>query len=263
MQWKLFLAWGLVATLAATRSETIAAPPVAAPPPGARTADTASASTAPSPPSTPAAPSSPVSANDNKLAVHDAATAVDAAAADAAAAADDDAAAARRAARDAVVARIDSRIAAGWQRAAIEPAARSSDAEFLRRVTLDLTGVVPRVAEARDFLADTAADKRERAIDRLLESPRHPTHLANQWRDILLPGGVSRENLANAIGVQNWLRARFSENLRYDRFVSEFLVVTSGAETGPALFYTTLELKPEKLAAATARGFLGPRIECA
>lgn len=233
MQWKLFLAWGLVATLAATRAGTIAAPLVAAEPPGARVADAVSASTALAPPSTPAI------------------------------AADDAGAADRRAARDAIAARIDGRIAAGWQRAAIEPAARSSDAEFLRRVTLDLTGVVPRVAEVRSFLADTAADKRERAIDRLLESPRHPTHLANQWRDILLPGGVSRENLANAIGVQNWLRARFSENLRYDRFVSEFLVVTSGAETGPALFYTTLELKPEKLAAATARVFLGLRIECA
>lgn len=169
----------------------------------------------------------------------------------------------RAVARDALVSRIDGWIAAGWQRASVEPAAPSSDAEFLRRVTLDLTGVVPRVAEVRSFLADSAPDKRQRAIDRLLESPRHATHLANQWRDILLPGGVSRENLANAIGVQNWLRARFSENLRYDRFVSEFLVVNSGAETGPALFYTTLELKPEKLAAATARVFLGLRIECA
>jgi hypothetical protein len=167
------------------------------------------------------------------------------------------------AARDALIRRIDGWIEAGWQRESVAPTARSSDSEFLRRVTLDLTGVVPRVAEVRSFLADQASDKRERAIDRLLESPRHATHLANQWRDILLPGGVSRENLANAIGVQNWLRARFSENLRYDRFVSEFLVVNSGAETGPALFYTTLELKPEKLAAATARVFLGLRIECA
>lgn len=167
------------------------------------------------------------------------------------------------AARDALIRRIDGWIEAGWQRESVAPTARSSDSEFLRRVTLDLTGVVPRVAEVRRFLADQASDKRERAIDRLLESPRHATHLANQWRDILLPGGVSRENLANAIGVQNWLRARFSENLRYDRFVSEFLVVNSGAETGPALFYTTLELKPEKLAAATARVFLGLRIECA
>jgi Protein of unknown function (DUF1549)/Protein of unknown function (DUF1553) len=165
--------------------------------------------------------------------------------------------------RDALIKRLDGWIAEGWQRAAIEPSARSSDSEFLRRVTLDLTGVVPRVAEVRSFLADMAPDKRERVIDRLLESPRHATHLANQWRDVLLPGGVSRENLTNAIGVQNWLRARFSENLRYDRFVSEFLVVNSGAETGPALFYTTLELKPEKLAAATARVFLGLRIECA
>lgn len=162
-----------------------------------------------------------------------------------------------------IVARVDQCIAEGWQRAGLTPAVRTDDAEFVRRVYLDLTGVIPRVSEVRDFLQDAAPDKRERLIDRLLESPRHATHLANHWRNILIPGGATPENLNSAAGVQNWMRAQFAENLRYDRLVADFLVVTSGNETGPALFYTTLELKPEKLAAATARIFLGLQIECA
>lgn len=51
--------------------------------------------------------------------------------------------------------------------------------------------------------------------------------------------------------------------MRYDRIVSDFLVATGGGDSGPALFYTSLEVKPEKLAASTARIFLGLQIECA
>jgi len=167
------------------------------------------------------------------------------------------------AARKQAIALIDRRIAEGWSRAAIEPSSMADDAEFVRRVYLDLTGVIPRVSEVREFLHDTSPNKRAQLVDRLLESPRHATHLANLWRNILLPGGTTPENLNNAAGVQNWMRAQFAENLRYDRLVADFLVVNSGNETGPALFYTTLELKPEKLAAATARIFLGLQIECA
>ncbi|MFO0870021.1 MAG: DUF1549 and DUF1553 domain-containing protein [Pirellulales bacterium] len=165
--------------------------------------------------------------------------------------------------RAATVRRIDQLLAEGWERAGVQPVELASDAEFVRRAYLDLTGIIPRVSEVRAFLADDRPDKHERLIDELTAAPRHATHLANYWRHTLLPGGTSPENLPSAAGVQNWLRAQFVDNVRYDRFVSDFLVVTSGSDTGPALFYTALELKPEKLASATARIFLGLQIECA
>lgn len=169
----------------------------------------------------------------------------------------------REAARLAMAARIDELIEAKLKQAKIEPAAQSLDSEFIRRVWLDLTGVTPRVSDVREFLADKRPDKRRLLVDRLLLSPAHANHLANRWRNILLPGGTEFERANQAIGVQNWLRMQFTENLRYDRFVSEFLVAREGSEEGPALFYTALELKPEKLAGATARIFLGLQIECA
>ena len=159
--------------------------------------------------------------------------------------------------------RIDSVLAQRWNSEGIVPARRSHDSEFVRRVSLDLTGVIPRVMEVREFLEDGRTDKRERLIERLLASPRYPTHLANTWRQVMVPGGLDLEQLQNVAGVQNWLRRRFAENMRYDRIVDEFLVATGGGEAGPALFYTSLELKPEKLAARTARIFLGLQIECA
>ncbi|MEX2174491.1 MAG: DUF1549 and DUF1553 domain-containing protein [Pirellulaceae bacterium] len=165
--------------------------------------------------------------------------------------------------RAAMVRRIDELVGDRLKTEGIEPAARSSDPEFLRRVSLDLIGVVPRVADVRAFLADESPDKQARMIDRLLASPAHATHLANTYRHIMLPGGMDIERINNVVGVQNWLRQRFVENVRYDRLVSELLVATAGDDAGPAFYYTSLELAPEKLAASTARIFLGLQIECA
>ena len=165
--------------------------------------------------------------------------------------------------RAAMVERIDRLLAERWSEEGIQPADRSSDSEFVRRIYLDLTGVIPRVSEVHEFLDDNRVDKRERLIERLLASPRYPTHLANTWRQVMVPGGLDLEQLQNVAGVQNWLRRQFAANMRYDRIVSDFLVATGGGEAGPALFYTSLELKPEKLAASTARIFLGLQIECA
>lgn len=159
--------------------------------------------------------------------------------------------------------RIDELLEASWRAASIRPAPLADDAEFLRRVSLDLTGVIPRVAEARRFLDDPSPNRRARLIDELLASPAHATHLANTWRNLMLPGGLDAEQVQNVAGVQNWLRSQFMNRLRYDRLVADLLVATGGGESGPALYYTSLELKPEKLAASTARIFLGLQIECA
>jgi hypothetical protein len=167
------------------------------------------------------------------------------------------------AARARMVELVDQRIDARLTQAQVTAAASSSDAEFLRRVYLDLTGAVPRVADARRFFNDGRPDKRARLIDELLSSPAHANHLASIWRSMMLPGGVNLEQINSVVGVQNWLRQRFSENLRYDNLVSELLVASASNESGPALYYTSLELAPEKLASSTARIFLGLQLECA
>src|SRR5262245_24068088 len=70
-----------------------------------------------------------------------------------------------------LAARIDELLAARWAKAGVRPAGRSDDAEFLRRLHLDLTGKVPPVADVRRFLADRASDKRRAEIERLLAGP--------------------------------------------------------------------------------------------
>ena len=68
-----------------------------------------------------------------------------------------------------LAARIDQLVAERWTADGVKPAALADDAETLRRLYLDLAGRIPRVVEVRDFLDDPAPDKRQRAIERLLE----------------------------------------------------------------------------------------------
>ena len=159
--------------------------------------------------------------------------------------------------------RVDELIALQWRSQGIEPAEHADDSELLRRLYLDLTGVVPPVSEVRSYLAETSSDKTRELIGRLLVSPAHATHLAHTWRDMMLPRKFDPEQTAGVIGLQNWLRRQFADNKRYDQIVAELLVATGGDESGPALFYTALGLKPEELGTTTARLFLGVRLDCA
>jgi hypothetical protein len=81
--------------------------------------------------------------------------------------------------------RIDRAIAAAQPDFAQHAAAPTSDAEFLRRIFLDLTGVIPTATETRTFLNDRSTDKRTKLIDRLLASPEHARRLATVF-DVML-----------------------------------------------------------------------------
>jgi hypothetical protein len=162
------------------------------------------------------------------------------------------------------VSRIDDLLAKSWADNRIVPAARSDDAEFCRRVWLDLAGVAPPIGEARAFLRDTAAGKRETLIDRLLQSPQHANHMAATWSDILLPvDAIAAGQRENIDSLQRWLRDQFIANTPYDYFVASFLTAGGAANRGPAIFYTTRDLEPKKIAAATSRIFLGIQLQCA
>jgi hypothetical protein len=162
-----------------------------------------------------------------------------------------------------MTARVDELLTQLWQAEGVEPAAPSSDSEFLRRVYLDLVGVVPRVSEVREFVADDRPDKRSRLIDRLLASPRHATHMATIVRNRILPLGVDPTHDREALGLQKWLRTRFAKNLRYDNLVGGLLLTSGGDELGPALYFRANDLAPEKMAASAAELFLGVRLQCA
>lgn len=165
--------------------------------------------------------------------------------------------------RAAMTQRIDELLAEGQATAKVTPAPLADDAEFLRRASLDLTGVVPRASEVRDFLADDQPDKRQALIDRLLASSRHSTHMATTWRNRILPTGADPSRARDAAALQKWLRTRFARNLRYDNLVGSLLLTNGGDELGPALYYQSHDVAPEKVAASAAELFLGVKLQCA
>jgi hypothetical protein len=176
-----------------------------------------------------------------------------------------------------LAARIDKRLEAHWEAERIQPAPLADDAEFLRRVYLDITGRIPRPAEIHEFLADRSAGKRHKLIDRLLEHPRFAVHFANVWRAELLPETASNPEAREfQRGFENWLRERWRAGVTYDRLVHELLTVPIAADgrnaepvlrdparPNPLAFFAVKEARPEQLAAAVSRTFLGIRLECA
>jgi hypothetical protein len=175
----------------------------------------------------------------------------------------------------ALAARIDQHLAARWQADKIEPAPAADDAEFLRRVYLDLAGKIPSVAEARAFLDDRDPQKRAKLVDELLSRATFPAHFGRTLRDLMLPGATTNLQLQFLMPqFEAWLRLRLAANTPYDKLVGELLTFSSGnamnpranpfgGEPSPAVFYQFNEQRPENLAASTARIFLGVQVECA
>lgn len=163
----------------------------------------------------------------------------------------------------AMAARVDDLIGEKLQQAGVDSAPPTSDAEFMRRAYLDLTGEIPTVNQAREFLSADDADRRAKLLDELLARPGHADHMATTWMAFLLPTG-DLQRFGGGYQFENWLADKFADNENYDTIAREILLAQGQYnQQGPVLFYTALQLKPEELAAATSRAFLGVQIQCA
>src|SRR5262249_17793001 len=138
-----------------------------------------------------------------------------------------------------------------------------SDAEFLRRIFLDLTGTIPSAVEARTFLSDPTADKRQKLIDRLLASPEHARHLQNVF-DVLLMERRPDQQVPRA-QWQEFLRPSFAANKPGDELVRDILSADgSDPKTRPAAkFVLDRDAEPVTVTRDISRLFLGMNLTCA
>jgi hypothetical protein len=156
--------------------------------------------------------------------------------------------------------RIDQAIAA---KPNFQAAAPADDTEFLRRIYLDLTRTLPTADESRAFLADTAADKRAKLIDKLLTGPEHARHLQHVF-DALLMERRADKHVPRA-QWQEYLRASFADNKPWDELVRE-IVSADGADPKlrpAAKFYLDRLGEPHLLTRDLSRLFLGMNLQCA
>ena len=157
-------------------------------------------------------------------------------------------------------ARIDSLVASSSFGLLAPPA---SDADFVRRVYLDLTGRIPTAAEARAFLDDPAPQKRPVLIDRLLASPQFTRHLANVL-DVML----NERRADNGVPAAEWEKYLFDSvaaNKPFDQLAREIL----GADgVDPVLrpavkFYLDRHAESNLLTRDVGRTFFGVDLQCA
>lgn len=139
----------------------------------------------------------------------------------------------------------------------------ASDADFLRRALLDLTGMIPTAAEAREFFTDTSPDKRARLVDRLLATPQHARQLATFF-DLMLMERRPQKHVDIA-AWQQFLYDACATNKPYHQLVREILSADGADEkTRPAArFLLDREGAPSALVRDTGRVFFGMDLSCA
>lgn len=182
---------------------------------------------------------------------------------------------------------IDAELARQWAALGLEPSPALDDAEFLRRVSLDLIGRIPSATEVERFLADERPDKRARQVDALLASEGFADYWAGIWADALLTTD-SKVARAAREPLTDYLAAALAERRSWATVVEQLLTAEGeldvsrrnrgrggdAGDTDPdtaALAYLAGHARrgvPRAeqlgdLSATTARVFLGARIECA
>ena len=169
---------------------------------------------------------------------------------------------------------IDRFINGKLQKLAIRPSELCTDAEFLRRLSIDMTGSLPTPDEVREFLADETEGKRRRKIEELLDRTAYSAWWANKLCDFT---GCNPQSIQSLLEVAQeggyvkatewyqWIYRRVKANVPYDRLVSELMLadLAGGGDSMPH-FWTRQSLKePKDTAMSVAHAFLGIQLQCA
>ena len=157
---------------------------------------------------------------------------------------------------------LDRYINAALKREGIQPSKMSEDAEFLRRVHLDLTGKIPTPEEVLDFLKDGSSNKRQKKIDLLLDSDAYLDYWSGLWVNWLI--GRREDGDDRRIGLTFWVRDALTKNMPYNQFVQE-LIAADGElrDNGAGNYIMRYERSPVFLTSHTSRLFLGLPMQCA
>ncbi len=158
--------------------------------------------------------------------------------------------------------RIDTRINEQLAAEGIKASPLAGDAEFLRRVYLDITGVIPPADKATAFLASKDPNKRAKVIDELLASPQYGRHMADVWQALLFPHNSDNRRLSESPLV-DWLRKGFNENKPWDQFVSELITASGPVDKNGAVTFFLANPTPDKLTDLTSKLFMGVQLQCA
>lgn len=160
-------------------------------------------------------------------------------------------------------ARIDSLVEKNYQKYDVTAHPMTTDAQFVRRIYLDVTGMIPTLPQVHAFLHDKSKEKRSRLIDQLLNSRGYGSHSYNYWANILR---LTDRPTNNVMGYpyNEWVKDSLRANKPYDVWVREMLTAEGKVWDDPAAGYLLRDAgMPLDNLNNTVRVFLGTRIGCA
>ncbi|MBI5758856.1 MAG: DUF1549 domain-containing protein [Planctomycetales bacterium] len=164
----------------------------------------------------------------------------------------------------AVAKKTDDVILAELNRVKAPVAAKCSDEDFLRRVSLDIAGTVPSPSEVTLFGIDPSPDKRTKAVDRLLGTKVYAENWMRYWRDVILMRATEmRANLVRK-SFEPWMTEQLQKNVAWDKITTEILTATGDIEeVGDTILVMAQGGEADEVASEASRIFLGIQIQCA
>lgn len=173
-----------------------------------------------------------------------------------------------------IISRLNDLIEQGWQDNELRPSKEASDAQWCRRVYLDVVGRVPTVNELRSYISERESNKQRALVERLLGSEYHSEyvrHWTSYWTNVLIgrTGGRERRSITNRGALETYLGEALTENKPFDILVEELLTATGGAYPEADDFNGAVNFLVEKMdengvqaTAKTAEIFLGTAVQC-
>ncbi len=144
----------------------------------------------------------------------------------------------------------------------ILPSQPADEAQYVRRVFLDTIGRLPTAAEVLEYLNDSAPDKRQALVSRVLERPEYADFWANKWADLLRPNPY-RVGVKTTYSLDAWIREAFRKNLPHDQFARRLVTAQGSTWRNGATTIFRDRREPEEITTLVSQLFLGLRLDCA
>lgn len=159
---------------------------------------------------------------------------------------------------------VDKFTSAKWKQLGLAPSELCSDEQFIRRLSLDLSGTIPTPVQVKAFVDSTSPNKRKDLVEKMLNSSEYSYYFAAKWADILrVKRGGQADNMKGTFAFHGWIRDAIKSDMPYDQFAREILTATGDeSETPPTYWYKSLT-NPEQYVDDTSQVFLGLRMACA
>ena len=162
---------------------------------------------------------------------------------------------------------VDDHVHAKLHKLRIYPSELCSDEVFVRRVFLDIVGVLPTEEERRDFLESQDPRKRENIVDQLLDRKEFTEMWVMKWAELLqirsTGNNANQVSYKSALLWYEWLRDKVANNQPFNRIVYDLLAARGGTFKNPATNYFKLENDVKVRTENVAQVFMGTRIQCA